>query len=85
MDEPQQQACGTIISCLANMPVLVYTDQSLPCEQLTDDPSNVLDAVLNQEQNGKKKFLAYASRSLKIDEKTTQLTSLSCLHSSGLY
>ncbi|MCW4346603.1 MAG: pol polyprotein, partial [Candidatus Thiodiazotropha endolucinida] len=67
--EEQQQAFETIISSLINPPVLAYADYSLPFELHTDASLNRLGAVLYQEQDGKKRVVAYASRSLKVAEK----------------
>ena len=67
--EEQQQAFDTIISSLTNPPVLAYANYSLPFELHTDASSNGLGAVLYQEQDGKKRVVAYASRSLKLAEK----------------
>ncbi|MCG8077552.1 MAG: DDE-type integrase/transposase/recombinase, partial [Candidatus Thiodiazotropha taylori] len=65
----QQQAFETIISSLINPPVLAYADYSLPFELHTDATLIGLGAVLYQEQDGKKRVVAYASRSLKVAEK----------------
>ncbi|MCG8034843.1 MAG: DDE-type integrase/transposase/recombinase, partial [Candidatus Thiodiazotropha taylori] len=65
----QQHAFDTIISALTNPPVLAYADYSRPFELHTDASSNGLGAVLYQAQDGKKRVVAYASRSLKLAEK----------------
>ena len=67
--EAQQKAFDTIISSLTNPPVLAYADYSLPFELHTDASSDGLGAVLYQEQDGQKRVVAYASRSLKVSEK----------------
>ena len=67
--EAQQQAFDTIISSLINPPVLAYADYSLPFELHTDASLDGLGVVLYQEQEGKKRVVAYASRSLKVSEK----------------
>ncbi|MCG8031861.1 MAG: hypothetical protein JAZ03_06765, partial [Candidatus Thiodiazotropha taylori] len=68
-DEEQQGAFDTIISHLTNPPVLAYADYSRPFELHTDASINGLGAVLYQEQDGKKRVVAYASKSLKQSEK----------------
>ena len=67
--EAQQQTFDTIISSLTNPPILAYADYSLPFELHTDASLDGLGAVLYQEQEGKKRVVAYASRSLKVSEK----------------
>ena len=67
--EAQQQAFDTIISSLTNPPVPAYADYSLPFELHTDASLDGLGAVLYQEQEGKKRVVAYSSRSLKVSEK----------------
>ena len=67
--EAQQQAFDTIIGSLTNPPVLAYADYSLSFELHTDASLDCLGAVLYQEQEGKKRVVAYASRSLKVSEK----------------
>ena len=83
-DEEQQQSFDTIISSLIEPPVLAYADYSRPFELHTDASSNGLGAVLYQEQDGKKRVVAYASRSLKVAEKYYPAHNLSFWYSSGL-
>lgn len=55
--------------CLTNTPVLAYADFSLPFILEVDACQNGLGAVLSQEQEGKVRPLAYASRTLSRAEK----------------
>ena len=68
-EEAQQQAFDEIISSLTNPPVLAHADYSLPFELHTNASLNGLGAALYKEQEGKKRVVTYASRSLKVSEK----------------
>lgn len=54
---------------MTSPPVLAYTDCILPFEVHTDASSSGLRAELYQNQDGKNRVIAYASRSLKPSEK----------------
>ena len=82
-EEEQHKSFDTIIDKLTSPPVLAHADCKLPFEVHTDASSSGLGAVLYQNQDGKNRVIAYASRSLKPSEKNIQLTNLSSWHSSG--
>ena len=65
----QQISFDTIISKLTNPPVLAYADYTKPFTLHIDASSSGLGAVLYQNQDGKERVVAYASRSLKPSEK----------------
>ena len=64
----QQQAFDTLIKKLVSPPVLAYPDFEKPFSLHTDASSQGLGAVLYQNQNGKDRVIAYASRGLKNSE-----------------
>uniref|UniRef100_A0AAQ4NQI8 Reverse transcriptase/retrotransposon-derived protein RNase H-like domain-containing protein n=1 Tax=Gasterosteus aculeatus aculeatus TaxID=481459 RepID=A0AAQ4NQI8_GASAC len=59
----------TLKTKLTNAPVLAYADFSLPFILEVDASYGGLGAVLSQEQNGKVRPIAYASRGLKPTER----------------
>lgn len=63
-----QQAFDTIIDKLTSAPVLAFADPHKPYIVHTDASCTGLGAVLYQEQNGKKRVIAYASRGLTQSE-----------------
>ena len=65
----QQKAFETLIQKLTNPPVLAYADYRLPFKLHTDASRSGLGAVLYQQQDGRDRVVAYASRSLKPAEK----------------
>ena len=65
----EQNAVDLIIEKLTNPPVLAYADFSLPFIVNVDASGTGLGAVLYQEQEGKERVIAYASRSLRGPEK----------------
>ncbi|MEW8316224.1 MAG: reverse transcriptase domain-containing protein [Candidatus Thiodiazotropha endolucinida] len=67
--QEQEQAFRTIIERLTHPPVLAYADYKLPFKLHTDASSTGLGAVLYQQQDGRDRVVAYASRSLKPAEK----------------
>ena len=67
--EKEQKIFEDLKDILSSPPVLAYPDFSLPFELHTDASSKGLGAVLYQEQNGAKRVIAYASRSLSKSEK----------------
>ena len=66
----QQTSFETIVRHLSSPPVLAYADYSKPFTLHVDASSNGLGAVLYQTQNGKKRVIAYASRSLRPAERS---------------
>ena len=65
----QEDAFREVISKLTTTPVLAFADYSLPFIVHTDASLKGLGAVLYQEQQGQKRVIAYASRSLRNSEK----------------
>ncbi|KAL8596550.1 hypothetical protein ACOMHN_059391 [Nucella lapillus] len=64
-----QSAFQELKDRLTSAPVLGYVDFSLPFILETDASLDGLGAVLSQEQNGKRRVIAYASRSLRPGER----------------
>ena len=54
---------------LSSPPILAYPDFSLPFELHTDASTKALGAVLYQLQEGKKRVISYASRTLTKSER----------------
>lgn len=67
--EREMEAFETIKEKLTSPPVLGYADYSKPFVLHTDASAKGLGAVLYQEQEGKLKVIAYASRGLRPSEK----------------
>ena len=65
----QEDAFRELISKLTTTPVLAFADYSLPFIVHTDASLKGLGAVLYQEQQGQKRVIAGASRSLRNSEK----------------
>ncbi|MCG7878320.1 MAG: hypothetical protein JAY78_18545, partial [Candidatus Thiodiazotropha taylori] len=68
-EEKQQEAFEILKEKLTSPPVLAYADYTLPFKLHTDASTTGLGAVLYQNQNGKERVVAYASRSLTVSEK----------------
>ncbi|KAK7087691.1 hypothetical protein V1264_021708 [Littorina saxatilis] len=64
-----QQAFDRLKDALTSTPVLGYADYSKPFILETDASLHGFGAVLTQEQGGKKRVIAYASRTLRPGEK----------------
>ena len=67
--EVHQAAFGKLVSMCCKAPVLAYADYSKPFLVHTDASLDGLGAVLYQEQEGKERVIAYASRGLKPSER----------------
>ena len=65
----QQEAFETIKERLTTSPILAYAQYDSPFSVRTDASGLGLGAVLYQNQEGKERVIAYASRSLKPSEK----------------
>ena len=65
----QETAFETLKQHLISAPILGYADSSLPYELHTDASGDALGAVLYQEQEGTKRVISYASRSLNKAER----------------
>ena len=63
-----EKAFQTLIEKCTNAPILAYADFSLPFELHIDASGIGLGAVLYQTQEGKKRVIAYASRTLSQSE-----------------
>ena len=62
-------AFRSLISKLTSTPVLAYADYTLPFVVQTDASLEGLGAVLTQQQDGRERVIAYASRTLSSAEK----------------
>jgi hypothetical protein len=78
--ETCQYAFESLISKLSTPPVLAFPDFTLPFGLHTDASGVGLGAVLYQLQNGKKRVLAYGSRSLLIRNSAIAPIAESFLH-----
>ena len=63
-----QQAFTTLKQKMTSTPVLAYADYSLPFTVQTDASADGFGAVLAQEQDGRERPIAYASRTLTASE-----------------
>jgi transposase InsO family protein len=67
--EEHQQALDKLKAALTSTPVLAYADYSKPFILETDASHTGLGAVLSQDIDGKKRVIAYASRTLRPTER----------------
>ena len=70
-----QRVLEDLLSCLTNPPVMGFPDHEQPFILHTDASKDGLGAVLYQQQNGKMRVIAYASRTLSTAEKNYNLHS----------
>ena len=78
-----EEAFQTLTDRCTNAPILAYADFSLPLELYIDASGTGLGAVLYQTQDGKKRVIAYASRTLPKVKPDTQLTNWNSLPLNG--
>ena len=65
----QQEAFETLQRLCTEAPILAYADFKAPFILHTDASSDGLGTVLYQNQDGQRRFIAYASRSLSPSER----------------
>ena len=70
-----QEAFESLKGALTTAPVLGYADYTKPFILETDASHDGLSAILSQEQDGKSRVLAFASRRLRPSEKNSSLYS----------
>ena len=70
-----QEAFDSLKGALTTAPVLGYADYTKPFILETDASHDGLNAMLSQEQDGKSRVLAFASRRLRPSEKNSSLYS----------
>lgn len=68
-DDVHQNIFDKVKEMLTTAPILAYPDFTKPFEIHTDASTKALGAVLYQEQDGKKRVIAFASRALSKSEK----------------
>ena len=71
-NEECQKKFETMLEKLTTAPVLGYVDYTKPFIVETDASHDGLGAVLSQEQDGRRRVIAYASRRLRPPEKDMQ-------------
>lgn len=80
--EQCEESFQKLKSRLVSAPVLAFADFSLPFILEVDASLSGLGAVLSQEQNGKVRPVAFASRALKLEFLALKLTVFSPVSSS---
>ena len=70
-----QEAFDSLKGAMTTAPVLGYADYTKPFILETDASHDGLSAILSQEQDGKSRVLAFASRRLRPSEKNSSLYS----------
>ncbi|GFX19898.1 retrovirus-related Pol polyprotein from transposon opus [Trichonephila clavipes] len=68
LTDDQQRTFETLKTAITTAPILAYFKQGLPTFLKTDASYSGLGAVLSQDQNGKRRVIEYASRTLKDAE-----------------
>ncbi|GFT76387.1 retrovirus-related Pol polyprotein from transposon opus [Nephila pilipes] len=78
LTDDQQRSFETLKTKITSSPILAYFKQGLPTSVETDASYSGLGAVLSQDQNGKRRVIEYASRSLKDTETCYHSNELEC-------
>ncbi|GFQ94658.1 retrovirus-related Pol polyprotein from transposon opus [Trichonephila clavata] len=78
LTDDQQRSFETLKTKITSSPILAYFKQGLPTFVETDASYSGLGAILSQDQNGKRRVIEYASRSLKYTETRYHSNELEC-------
>ncbi|KAF8783081.1 Retrovirus-related Pol polyprotein like [Argiope bruennichi] len=78
LTDDQQRTFESLKTAITTAPILAYFKQGLPTFVETDASYSGLGAVLSQEQNGKRRVIEYASRTLKDAETRYHSNELEC-------
>ncbi|GFX86227.1 retrovirus-related Pol polyprotein from transposon 297 [Trichonephila clavipes] len=78
LTDDQQCTFETLKTAITTAPILAYFKQGLPTFLETDASYSGLGAVLSQDQNGKRRVIEYASRTLKDAETRYHSNELEC-------
>ncbi|GFX64539.1 retrovirus-related Pol polyprotein from transposon opus [Trichonephila clavipes] len=78
LTDDQQRTFETLKTAITTAPILAYFKQGLPTFLETDASYSGLGAVLSQDQNGKRRVIEYASRTLKDAETRYHSNELEC-------
>ncbi|GFX08970.1 retrovirus-related Pol polyprotein from transposon 412 [Trichonephila clavipes] len=78
-EKAQEDSFWDLKSALTSPPVLALYDENAPTELHTDASGNGIGAVLVQQQDGKERVIAYASRTLTKAKKNYSTTEQECL------
>ncbi|GFX95061.1 retrovirus-related Pol polyprotein from transposon 17.6 [Trichonephila clavipes] len=79
LTDDQQRTFETLKTAITTAPILAYFKQGLPTFLETDASYSGLGAVLSQDQNGKRRVIEYASRTLKDAETRYHSNELECI------
>ena len=73
--DSHQRVLETLLDCLTSPPIIAFPDHSSPFILYTDASNDGLGAILYQDQDGKRRVVAYGSRTLSPAEKNYNLHS----------